>query len=84
MGIRRAFSMVELVMIMIIISILSSIAVPRLTHASSSARANALTATLVNVREAAELYFAEHGRYPGYVPAATARPRPARSFTDRI
>jgi prepilin-type N-terminal cleavage/methylation domain-containing protein len=65
---RRGFSLVELVMIMIIISILSAIAAPRISGASTSARANTLLATLANVNEATQLYYAEHGRYPGHVP----------------
>jgi prepilin-type N-terminal cleavage/methylation domain-containing protein len=66
---RRGFSMVEMMMIMIIISLLSAIAVPRLAQTAASAQAASLIATLTNVGEAIEMYYAEHGRYPGYNPA---------------
>jgi prepilin-type N-terminal cleavage/methylation domain-containing protein len=66
---QRAFSLVELVIVVTIIGILASIAIPRMTTASSSASANALQATLTNVRKAIDVYYAEHDRYPGYNPA---------------
>jgi len=65
---QRAFSLVELVIVVTIIGILASIAIPRMTTASSSAKANALQATLANVRKAIDIYYAEHNRYPGYHP----------------
>jgi prepilin-type N-terminal cleavage/methylation domain-containing protein len=67
---QRAFSLVELVIVVTIIGILASIAIPRMTTASSSAKANALQATLANVRKAIDVYYAEHNRYPGYNPAS--------------
>jgi prepilin-type N-terminal cleavage/methylation domain-containing protein len=63
-----AFSLVELVMVVIIIGIIAAIAVPRMTSASKSAEAQALAATLADVRKAIDCYYAEHGKYPGYNP----------------
>ncbi len=65
---RHAFSLVELVMVIAIIAILGAIAVPRLTKASQRAQANALQATLTNVRKAIDRYYAEHSKYPGIDP----------------
>lgn len=65
---RRGFSLVELVLVVTIISILAAIAVPRMSGAAVSAKANALQATLTNVRKAVDVYYAEHGKYPGYTP----------------
>lgn len=67
-----AFSLVELVMVIAIIGIVAAIAVPRITQASRSAKANALLATLENVRAAIDHYNAEHGKYPGYNPSTSA------------
>lgn len=65
----RAFSLVELVIVVVIIGIVAAIAVPRMAGASSGASRAALRATLANVRAAMEVYYAEHGAYPGAISA---------------
>ena len=65
---HSAFTLVELVMVVTIIGIIAAIAVPRMSGATSRASANALQATLTNVRKAIDCYYAEHGKYPGYLP----------------
>ncbi len=65
----RAFSLVELVMVVTIIGLIAAIAVPRMTSAATSATTGSLEATLANVRKAIDIYYAEHGSYPGYDPA---------------
>ncbi len=64
----QGFSLVELVIVVVIIGIVAAIAVPRISSAGTSASANALEATLTNVRKAIDIYYAEHSAYPGYVP----------------
>lgn len=64
---RSAFSLVELVMVVTIIGIIAAIAVPRVADAARKASANALQATLSNVRKAIDCYYAEHDKYPGYL-----------------
>ncbi len=65
----RAFSLVELVIVVTIIGIISSIAVPRMSSVTRRVSANALEATLANARKAIDCYYAEHGNYPGYDPS---------------
>ncbi|UCE60102.1 MAG: prepilin-type N-terminal cleavage/methylation domain-containing protein [Phycisphaerales bacterium] len=79
---RRGFSLVELVIVVTIIGIIASIAVPRMTSATSNAEANALQATLANVRKVIDVYYAEHGKYPGYTPG-TNTPSNDR-FVDQL
>lgn len=69
---RFAFSLVELTMVVTIIGIVAGIAVPRVADTSSRASAVALRATLTSVRKAIDVYYAEHGLYPGYNPASGA------------
>lgn len=68
---RGAFSLVELVMVVTIIGIIASIAVPHISSAASRASANALEATVNNVRKAIDVYYAEHSRFPGYDPGTS-------------
>lgn len=58
-------------MVVTIIGVIAAIAVPRLSSASANASANALRATLTNVRKAIDCYYAEHDSFPGYTPGTT-------------
>jgi prepilin-type N-terminal cleavage/methylation domain-containing protein len=65
MGKKRAFSLVELVIVIVIIGVLAAIAVPRLSRGATAATENALSANLAAMRSAIELFYAEHGQtYP--------------------
>ncbi|MBI1826232.1 MAG: type II secretion system protein [Planctomycetes bacterium] len=66
------FTLVELVMVVTIIGMITAIAVPRITNASNNAASSALEATMVNVRNAIDCYYAEHDRFPGQDPATGA------------
>lgn len=61
----RGFSLVELVIVVVIIGIIGAIAIPRLSRGSAGAADNALRGNLSVLRNAIELYAAEHdGAYP--------------------
>lgn len=62
----HAFSLVELVIVVMIIGIVSAIAVPRISQASNRAASAALESNLSTVRKVIDVYYAEHQRYPGY------------------
>ncbi|MCH8828617.1 MAG: hypothetical protein IID45_03465 [Planctomycetes bacterium] len=55
-----------------VIGILTAIAVPRISGAAQGAKSSALQATVTNVREAIDGFYAEHHQYPGYDPATKA------------
>lgn len=65
-GKRFGFSLVELVVVIVIIGILAAIAVPRLSRGSAGAGTAALQANLSLVRNAINMYAAEHNNdFPG-------------------
>lgn len=61
----RAFSLLEIVVVIVIIGIVAAIAVPRMSSAASRSRVSALRADLAAMNRATELYMVEHGgRHP--------------------
>lgn len=68
---RQAFTLVELVVVIMILGILAGVAAPKLFSTSAEATDNGLRQTLSIVRDAIELYAAEHA---GQLPPCTAAP----------
>ena len=58
---NRAFSLIELVIVIVIIGIIGAIAIPRMSRGAAGAADGALTADLTRLRNAIDLYQAEHG-----------------------
>jgi prepilin-type N-terminal cleavage/methylation domain-containing protein len=62
---RRAFSLIELVIVVVIIGIIAAIAIPRMSRGATGAADGSLTADLAVLRNAVDLFQAEHqGTYP--------------------
>ena len=62
---RTAFSLVELVIVIVIIGVIAAIAVPRISRGAAGAGASALRADLHVLRNAIDMYAAEHdSTYP--------------------
>lgn len=62
----KAFSLVELVIVVVILGIIAAIAVPRISRGSKGAGDSALRSSLAAIRNAIDLYYAEHGSsFPG-------------------
>ncbi len=62
----RAFSLVELVIVIVIIGIIAAIAVPRISRGAKGAGDAAARMSLAGLRNAIDMYAAEHGGdFPG-------------------
>ncbi|MEM6792233.1 MAG: prepilin-type N-terminal cleavage/methylation domain-containing protein [Myxococcota bacterium] len=61
----RAFSLIELIIVIVIIGALAAIAIPRVSAVTERARVNALRQDIATLTKAVEMYRAEHeGQYP--------------------
>jgi prepilin-type N-terminal cleavage/methylation domain-containing protein len=68
MTLRRAFTLIELLIVVVIIGILAVIAIPTYASVKSHAYTARLKSDLHNLAVAQESYFADHKEYAGSVP----------------
>jgi len=62
---RSGFSLIELVIVVVIIGIIGAIAIPRMSRGTTGAADSALVSDLATLRNAIDLYAAEHsGTFP--------------------
>lgn len=64
---KKGFSLIELVIVVVIIGIIGAIAIPRMSRGTSGASESALKGDLAVLRNAIDLYAAEHnGSFPAF------------------
>ena len=93
------FTLVELLIVVLVLSIIAAIVVPQLAQSSNDAKVAALQTNLARLRSAIDLYYQAHGHYPGDVPAngatcpaggtagigtATGLPQRATAFAEQL
>ena len=61
---KRAFTLIELLIVVAIIGILAAVAVPNFMNARTRAQVSRATADLKNIGTAIDMYSADHGTYP--------------------
>ncbi|MHC4064699.1 MAG: type II secretion system protein [Planctomycetota bacterium] len=76
---HRGFSLVELVIVIVIIGVIAAIAVPRISRGAKGAADAALKGDLAAMRNAIDLYAAEHA---GQFPAITNDLEVLTGYTD--
>ena len=62
---QQGFTLTELLIVVIILAILAAIVVPQFASSSDDAKVSALQANLARMRSAIDLYYQQHGVYPG-------------------
>jgi len=66
---HRAFSLIELVIVVVIMGVIAAIAIPRMGSAADNAKNNALKGNLDELQRAVDLYTGEHaGQAPAVEP----------------
>ena len=66
---QQGFTLLELIIVVAVIGILATIAMPRLLHAPERAREAVLKTNLRTFRTALDEYYADKGRYPASLEA---------------
>jgi general secretion pathway protein G len=61
---HKGFTLFELLAVMVILSVLASIAVPSYKRSQIKARESVLAEDLYQMRRSIDAFFADHGRYP--------------------
>lgn len=62
---NKGFTLVELLIVVIILALLAAIVVPQFSSSTDDAKVASLDTTLSNIRAAVDLYYQQHGEYPG-------------------
>ena len=62
---QQGFTLTELLIVVIILAILAAIVVPQFASSSDDAKVSALQSNLARLRSAVDLYYQQHGAYPG-------------------
>ena len=60
----RGFTLVELLVVMAILAVLMTLAIPRYFHSIDRAKETALRQTLAVTRDAIDKFYGDNGRYP--------------------
>ena len=65
---QAAFTLIEMLIVIVILGILAMIIIPQISTSTGDAKLNTLRTNLSSMRNATEIYFAQHnGVYPGGV-----------------
>ena len=70
----NGFTLVELLIVVIILSILAAIVVPQFSSSTSDAKYASLDSNLSTLRSAVELYYQQHGSYPSATASSGGTP----------
>ena len=81
---KKGFTLVELVVVVLILGILAAVAAPRMFDLASEARHSAVVQSLAVVRNAIEMHKAAHGELPGEAGTEADLKADLRPFLQRF
>ena len=73
-NIKKGFTLVELLIVIIIIAVLAAIAIPKFSNSSQRSKESSLRANLKLVRNAIDLFRADTGAFPANMAGLTTSP----------
>jgi general secretion pathway protein G len=65
MALRKGFTLVELLVVVMILGALAAIAVPRMVTGAQTAKINACKANIHTMNSQLEMWYGDHGSWPG-------------------
>lgn len=78
---RRGFTLIELLIVVVIIGILATLAIPKFANSKQKAYTTAMKSDLHSLAVAEEAFFSDSGRYTAYLDTTVAGRRKRRTFT---
>ncbi len=81
---NHGFTLVELLIVVIILAVLASVAIPQFSSSTDDAKEAALDSTLAEMRNAIELYYHQHGEYPSANGDGTNLSNSVAAFTTQL
>jgi prepilin-type N-terminal cleavage/methylation domain-containing protein len=80
----RAFTLVEVLIVVLVLAILAAIVIPQLSGASARGRASMLADDVRLLRSQIQVYKAQHNVPPGYPNGNPTRAATAQAFNDQM
>ncbi|MDH4388507.1 MAG: prepilin-type N-terminal cleavage/methylation domain-containing protein [Fimbriimonas sp.] len=77
---QNAFTLVELLIVIIIIAVLAAIAIPKFSNSTTRSKESALRSNLKLVRNAVDLFRADTGLFPKDLASLSATAAPAQGY----
>ena len=81
---QGAFTLVELLIVVIILAILAAIVIPQFAASTDDAKLASLDTTLSNMRSALDLYYQQHGEYPSALGDGTNAANSTAAFVSQL